>query len=117
MGSCKTHEDSKAKCKILPLGWDVPKHKYKQANEWVESRGLEGLVAKKLYLGWQYVLAAQKANSILSSFKRSMASRSREIIFPLYYLHMMPPGILDSALRSVTKEGYELVGTSPEESH
>ncbi|PKU46717.1 hypothetical protein llap_2965 [Limosa lapponica baueri] len=35
-------------------------------------------------MSWQCALTAQKTNSILSCIKRSVASRSREVILPLY---------------------------------
>ena len=40
---------------------------------------------------WQYVLAAQKASCILGYIKRNMASRTREVILPLYSALVRPP--------------------------
>jgi len=83
---------SKAKCKVLHVGPGNP------STGWAESgsraalrrRTLGVLVDEKLNMSWQCALATQKANHILGCIKRSVASKSREVILPLYSALVRP---------------------------
>jgi len=85
---------SKDKCRVLHLGRNNPVHQYRLGAELLESSSMEKdlgvLVGDRLTMSQKYALADKKANGILGVTKKRVASRSREVLLPLYTALVRP---------------------------
>ena len=70
----------------------------------------------KLKMSQQCALTAQKANCILGCIKRSVVSRSREVISSLC-AGETSPGVLHPDVESSVQERHGPVGANPEGGH
>jgi len=122
VGLCEHHGVPQGQVQGLAPGLGQPQYQYRLGDEGIvrspAKNNFKVLVDEKIEMGQQYALATQKANHILGCIKRSVASRSRDGILPLYSALVRPHMEHCIQLWSPQqKERHGPVGAGPEEVH
>jgi len=98
-----------------------PRHQYRLGADWLESslaeKLLEMLVDTKQNQSQQCALVTRNANSLLGCIRRTVASRSREVIFPLYPALLRHIQSVGCSARSSVQGSSGHTGASPVEGH
>ena len=85
---------NKGKCRVLHVGRNNPMHQYRLGVDLLESSSVERdlgvLVDDKVDHEPVVCPGCQKANGILGCNRRSVVSRSREVLLPLYTALVRP---------------------------